>query len=110
MKRVIILAAGLMMMFSAKAYYFPVQANLVWPIGLPPMAESTNLRINAVGSYIDNVYGLDAGLVNWAGQIDGVQIGIVNIADRLGGVQLGLLNFNFAGFPVLPLFNIGLAF
>ena len=53
-------------------------------------------------------FGLQAGVVNYAGKLVGVQIGVVNYTERLMGVQIGLVNGSkTAPISFMPVMNIG---
>ena len=54
-----------------------------------------------------NVYGMQAGFTNYAKDVSGMQIGVVNVAQNMRGVQIGLVNVikDSGVLPVSMLFN-----
>ena len=54
-----------------------------------------------------NVYGMQAGFTNYAKDVSGMQIGVVNVAQSMHGVQIGLVNVikDSGVLPVSMLFN-----
>ncbi len=54
-----------------------------------------------------NVYGMQAGFTNSAKEVSGMQIGVVNVAQNMRGVQIGLVNIikDSGVLPVSMLFN-----
>ncbi len=56
-----------------------------------------------------DVYGAQIGFTNCGGDVSGVQIGVVNMAQNMQGVQIGLVNIirNNGLFPSSPLVNVG---
>jgi len=61
------------------------------------------------GNYVGGVMkGVQIGVVNAVdGGTYGLQVGLVNFAGDLHGVQIGVLNFNGTGVPCLPIINAG---
>ena len=56
-----------------------------------------------------DVYGAQVGFTNRGGNVRGMQIGVVNLAQNMQGVQIGLVNIikDNGAFPASPLVNMG---
>ncbi|EMF81474.1 hypothetical protein LEP1GSC188_4936 [Leptospira weilii serovar Topaz str. LT2116] len=61
---------------------------------LPPETETEVFRLNLPYGKVKNLYGLNAGIRNYANRLIGAQIGIVNVAENSIGVQAGIVNLS----------------
>ncbi len=66
--------------------------------GIVSLSDSYHRGLQMAGFYNQNLQqlsGLQLGLINRTKNLRGLQIGLINLTDNLYGLQLGLLNVNF---------------
>jgi hypothetical protein len=103
------LLAGIQTVSAEDAPMTPVMVSLLTPAQVPSDEwDVKGLRINLLYGRCQNLYGLDAGLVNHAvgkeiglaaglvniteGKFTGLQVGAVNIGTRVSALQVGVYN------------------
>ena len=80
-----------------KTGFTPLRLALFQDLSLPYHVKTVGgIDLGIISTKVENVYGLQLGLMSTAGGLIGLQTGVYAVSDDMSGIQLGLIAYSFS--------------